>query len=47
MEMPLRQIAARYNVTECSVADKCDRLGIFRPEKNYWQKRRALEKKKK
>jgi hypothetical protein len=44
-EMPLRQIAAEYNITECAVAEKCDKYGISRPEKNYWQKRRALEEK--
>ncbi|WXG43258.1 MAG: hypothetical protein WED04_04320 [Promethearchaeati archaeon SRVP18_Atabeyarchaeia-1] len=35
----LRQIAARYDVDHRTVAKKCDRLGIPRPEKNYQQKR--------
>jgi hypothetical protein len=38
-QMPLEQISRTYYVSRGgTVADKCDRLRILRPRKNYWQK---------
>jgi hypothetical protein len=37
-EMPLRHIAAKYNVTDGAVTRKCDKLNIRRPTQGYWTK---------
>lgn len=42
-EMPLAHIAAKYSVNAPSVAKKCKKYDIPRPERGYWTKRRSLE----
>jgi hypothetical protein len=44
-EMPLRQIAFKYNVSNSTnVTRKCKKLGISIPKRGYWLKRRSLKK---
>ncbi len=44
-EATITHIATEYNVNNKTVIGKCDRLGVLRPPRNYWQKLRALQTK--
>jgi hypothetical protein len=44
-ETTITRIAIRFGVHYKTVLEKCNRLGISRPSRNYWQKKRAMENK--
>nr|MDO8098260.1 hypothetical protein [Candidatus Njordarchaeota archaeon] len=46
-EVPLKQIAVKFNVTDTAVAKKCRKFNIPSLGRGYWRRQRRLEKKSK
>lgn len=44
-EMPTLQIAARFGVSDKAIEKRCQALGISKPPRGYWAKRKSSEAK--